>query len=76
MSFDKRRMIMKAVIESLNMDVSFKNIEQKTNRLHERALKIVYSDYKSSFCEVLGKDKSVSIHFTSFYIIYHLELVL
>ena len=26
------------------------------------ALKIAYSDYKSSICELLGKDKSFSIH--------------
>ena len=44
------------------MDVSFKNIEHKINRLHEKALRIVCSDYKSSFCELLEKDKSFSIH--------------
>ena len=53
-------------------------LSNRINRLHERALRIVYSDYKSSYCELLEKDKSFSIHwpskFTSFYIIYHLEL--
>ena len=32
------------------------------NRLHERALRIVYSDYKSSFNTLLEKDCSFSIH--------------
>ena len=37
-------------------------LNNKINRLHKRALRIVYSDYKSSFCELLEKDKSFSIH--------------
>ena len=34
----------------------------KTNRLHERSLRIVYNDKQSSFNELLEKDGSVSIH--------------
>ena len=34
----------------------------KINRLHERCLRIIYSDKKSSFEQLLEKDKSVSIH--------------
>ena len=34
----------------------------KTNRLYERALRIVYSDFKSSFEGLLMKDNSFSIH--------------
>ena len=37
-------------------------LNNKINRLHGRALGIVYSDYKSSFCELLEKDKSFSIY--------------
>ena len=68
MSFDKRRMVMKAFIESqfnyrplISMFHS-RTLNNKINRLHERALRLVYSDYKSSFCELLEKDKSFSIH--------------
>ena len=32
------------------------------NRIHERALRIVYKDYNSTFQELLNKDNSVSIH--------------
>ena len=39
-----------------------RTLNNKINRLHERALRIVYSDYKSSFCELLEKQKSFSIH--------------
>ena len=39
-----------------------RTLNNKINRHHEAALRIVYSDYKSSFCELLEKDKSFSIH--------------
>ena len=90
MSRDKCRMVMKAFKESqsnycpLIWMFHSRTLNNKINRLHERALRIVYSDYKSSFCELLEKDKSFSIHhkniqnlppkFTSFYIIYLLPL--
>ena len=35
----------------------------KINRLHERALRIVYNDFTSTFLELLEKDNSVSIHY-------------
>ena len=34
----------------------------KINRLHERCLRIVFSDKQSSFETLLEKDSSVSIH--------------
>ena len=39
-----------------------KTLNNKINRLHERAPRIVYSDYKSSFNTLLEKDGSFSIH--------------
>ena len=39
-----------------------RTINNKINRLHERALRIVYSDFKSAFEGVLMKDNSFSIH--------------
>ena len=34
----------------------------KINRLHERCLRLIYNDKKSSFEDLLQKDRSVSIH--------------
>ena len=39
-----------------------RNINNKINRLHERALRMVYRDDVSSFTELLTKDGSVCIH--------------
>ena len=39
-----------------------RTLNNKISRLHERALRIVYSDYKLSFYELLEKDKSFPIH--------------
>ena len=70
-SLDKGRIVMKAFIESqfnhcpLIWMFHSKTLNNKINRLHERALRIVYSDYKSSFCELLKKGKSFSIHHKS-----------
>ena len=37
-------------------------MNNKINRIHERALRLVYSDHVSSFDELLKKDRSFSIH--------------
>ena len=37
-------------------------INKKINRLHERCLRIIYGYKQSLFEELLGKDRSVSIH--------------
>ena len=39
-----------------------KTANDKINRIHERALRIVYLNYTSTFEELLLKDKSVNIH--------------
>ena len=39
-----------------------RTLNNKINHLHERALRIVYSDYKSSFNTLLDKNGSFSIH--------------
>ena len=68
MSLEKRRIVMKTFIESqfnycpLIWMFHSRTINSKINRLHERALRIVYSDIKSSFEALLMKDKSFSIH--------------
>ena len=68
MPLEKRRIVMKTFIESqlnycpLIWTFHSQTINNKINRLHERALWIIYSDFKSSFEGLLMKDKSFSIH--------------
>ena len=68
MSFNKRRILMKAFIEPqlnycpLIWIFHFRTMNNKINRIHKRALRLVYSDRVSSFDELLKKDGSFSIH--------------
>ena len=39
-----------------------RSVNNKINRLHERYLRIAYSDTVSSFEDLLDKDRSVSVH--------------
>ena len=39
-----------------------RQINHKTNKLHERTLRIVYNNHFSPFEELLSKDKSVTVH--------------
>ena len=68
MSFNKRRTLMKAFIESqfnycpLIWMFHSRTMNGKIDRIHERALRLVYSDYVSSFDKLLKKARSFSIH--------------
>ena len=68
MNVDKKRMIMKAFIESqfgycpLVWMFHSRSFNNKINRIHERALRITYNDKSSSFQNLLEKDNSVTIH--------------
>ena len=68
MNFIKRRTLFKAFIESqfaycpLIWMFHSRELNNKINRLHKRALRIVYQDNDLSFEELLQKDNSVSIH--------------
>ena len=66
MSLDKRKMLLRAFIESQFSSLIWmfhsRTLNNKINRLHEKALRIVYGDYKSKFDELLEKDYSFSIH--------------
>ena len=68
MSFEKCRTLMKAFIESqfnycpLIWMFHSRIMNNKINRIHERALRLVYSDHVSSFDELLKKDRSFAIH--------------
>ena len=39
-----------------------RSLNNRINTLHERALRLVYYDFTSSFTELLKKDNSVTIH--------------
>ena len=68
MKIEKKRIIMKAFIESqfgycpLIWMFHSRSLNNKINRIHERALQITYNDKSSSFQDLLKKDNSVSIH--------------
>ena len=68
MSFNKRRTLLKAFIEPqfsycpLIWMYHSTTMNNKINRIHERTLRLVYSDNVSSFDELLKKDRSFSIH--------------
>ena len=68
MSTAKLRMVMKAFIESqfgycpLVWMFHSRTLNNRINQLHERALRLVYKDSKSSFEDLLLKDKSFTIH--------------
>ena len=66
--FHRRRDILKSFIESqfsycpLVWMFCSRKMNRKINHIHERALRLVYNDYSSTFNELLIKDKSVCIH--------------
>ena len=68
MDLRQRRNIMKAFVESqfgycpLIWMFHSRGLNNKINRIHERALRITYKDKSSTFQELLEKDNSVSIH--------------
>ena len=68
MGLGQRRLIMKSFINSqfgycplIWMNHS-RALNNKINRIHERALRLVYRDKKSTFDELLTKDNSVKVH--------------
>ena len=69
--FHRRRLIFKSFIESqfsycpLVWMFCSRKINRKINYIHERALRLVYNDYSSTFVELLRADKTVSFHHRS-----------
>ena len=68
MDVNKRTMIMKAFISSqfgyspLIWMFHSRKSNNRINSLHERTLRIVYNDTKSTFSQLLEKDNAVTIH--------------
>ena len=69
MSTEKRRLIFKAFIIAqfnyfpLVWMFHSKQLNNRINSLHEKALRITYQGRKSSFSELLNLHKSISIHY-------------
>ena len=68
LDFNQRKLLMNAFITSqfsyAPVVWMFHSRKQNhhINRIHERALRVVYKDYNSSFDELLEKDNSCNIH--------------
>ena len=68
MDLSKRKSLMKAFITSqfnycpLIWMFYSRELSNRINRIHERALRLVYQDNSLSFAELLEKDNSVTIH--------------
>ena len=69
MDLKQRRNIIKAFVESqfaycpLIWMFHRRGLNNKINRIHERALRITYKDKSSTFQELLEKDSSISIYY-------------
>ena len=69
MSTEKRRLIFQAFIISQFNYCSLvwvfhtKQLNNRINSLHEKALRVTYQDRNSSFSELLNLDKFVSFHY-------------
>ena len=67
-SANKKRLVIKASISSQFSCCPFiwinhsRTLNNKINRIHERSLRVVYSDKKATFKKLLDKDKDVGIH--------------
>ena len=68
MTFDQRRLILNSFITSdspycpIVWKFHSRKLNERINHIHERALRIVYKDFNSSFEELLIEDNSLNIH--------------
>ena len=66
--FEKKKLLMKAFIDSqflycpLLWMFCSRKINRKINYIHERALRLVYDDYHTSFEDLLRRNNTMSIH--------------
>ncbi len=73
--FHKRKLLLNTFIESqfsycpLVWMFCSRKMNKKINRIHERALRLVYNDYKSSFDDLLKNDKSILIHHRNIHVV-------
>ena len=68
MTIDKRKILLNSFVTAqfnycpLIWMCHSRTLNNKINRIHERALRIVYNDYKPNFKELLERDHSFTIH--------------
>ena len=68
MNLEQRKLILNSFITShfsycpLVWMFHSRKLNNKINSLHERALRIIYQDFRSSFSELLNKDNSRTVH--------------
>ena len=67
MSFTQRKVIMQAFIQSQFgycplVWMFHSKLNSCVNNIHERALRIVYKDFMSTFAELLSKDNYFTVH--------------
>ena len=68
MTIDKRKILLNSFVTAqfnycpLIWMCHSRTLNKKINRIHERALRIVYNDYKSNFKELLERDHSFTNH--------------
>ena len=68
MTFDQRRLILNSFITShfsycpIVWIFHSRKLNERINHIHERALRIFYKDFNSSFQELLIEDNSLNIH--------------
>ena len=68
MTFDQRRLILNSFITShfsycaIVWMFHSRKLNERINHIHERALRIVYKDFNSSFQELLIEDNALNIH--------------
>ena len=68
MTFDQRRLILNSFITSyfshcpIVWALHSRKLNERINHIHERVVRIVYKDFKSSFQELLIDGNSLNIH--------------
>ena len=68
LDFNHVRLLFKSFFESkfkycpLTWIFYSRKTNNRINKLHERALRLVYNDYKSTFEDLLTKDGSFTVH--------------
>ena len=68
LNFNQRKLLLNAFISShfsyspVAWTFHSRKLNNRINKIHERALRLVYKDYISFFDDLLAKDKSFKIH--------------
>ena len=61
-NFNERLLYITICLLPTVMDESSRSLDNRINTLHERALRLTYNDFTSSFTKLLKKDNLATIH--------------